>query len=87
MYTRKNPPRIGNHKVAVPDSFFKVLLVTGGAEPQAYAFVFRNEAGSRPLKSYQHTVDEVEALTGIDFFPALPDGVEARVEAALNLLD
>ena len=87
MYTRKNPPRIGNHKVAVPDSFFKVLLVAGGAEPQAYAFVFRNEAGSRPLKSYQHTVDEVEELTGIDFFPALPDGVEARVEAALNLLD
>ncbi len=84
MYTRKNPPRIGNHKVAVPDSFFKVLLVTGGAEPQAYAFVFRNEAGSRPLKSYQHTVDEVEALTGIDFFPALPDTLEARLEAAMN---
>ncbi|MGM9688497.1 MAG: DNA/RNA non-specific endonuclease [Alloprevotella sp.] len=87
MYTRKNPPRIGNHKVAVPDCFFKVLLVAGDTEPQAYAFVFRNEAGSRPLKSYQHTVDEVERLTGIDFFPALPDELEARVEAALNLVN
>ena len=28
-----------------------------------------------------NTVDEVERMTGYDFFPALPDSMEVRVEA------
>ena len=34
-----------------------------------------------------NTVDEVERLTGIDFFPSLPDDVERRVEATADLAD
>ena len=81
LYETKNPERIGNHRVAVPDGFFKVLLVGNTSQPKAYGFVFKNKAGSRPLTDYQHTVDEVEKLTGMDFFPALSDEVEQRVEA------
>ena len=29
-------------------------------------------------------VDSVEAATGIDFFPALPDEIEKKVEAKVN---
>lgn len=86
LYETKNPKRIGNHRVAVPDGFFKVLLVGNTSQPKAYGFVFKNEAGSRPLTDYQHTVDEVEELTGMDFFPALPDEVEQRVEAEMPAL-
>ena len=33
------------------------------------------------------SVDEVEAMTGIDFFPALDDAMERRVEAEARLGD
>ena len=81
IYTSKRPKRIGAHKVAVPDAFFKVLLVGYPDSPKAYGFVFKNEAGSRKLSYYQRTVDEVEELTGMDFFPALPDEVENEIES------
>lgn len=37
------------------------------------------------MDTYVNSVDEVERITGIDFFPALPDNVEKQVEAAYNL--
>ena len=77
IYSQPQPPRIGAHKVAVPDAFFKVLLVGYPQQPQAFAYVMRNEAGSHPLSDYQHTVNEVEELTGMDFFPGLDEDVEA----------
>lgn len=81
IYQSESPKRIGANKVAVPDAFFKVLLVGYPKAPKAYGFIFPNKAGSRPLTDYQLTVDEVEARTGMDFFSALPDGVEQRIEA------
>lgn len=81
IYDTKKPKRIGANKVAVPDAFFKVLLVGYPDRPKAYGFIFKNEAGSRPLSYYQLTVDEVEQRTGMDFFPSVPDDVEQRIEA------
>ena len=42
-----------------------------------------NSAGHKPLKKYMVTVDSVEKRTDIDFFPALPDEIENRIEAEL----
>lgn len=81
IYTSKKPRRIGANKVAVPDAFFKVLLVGYPKSPKAYGFIFSNVAGSHPLTYYQLTVDEVEERTGMDFFSALPDEVENKIEA------
>ena len=81
IYTSKYPERIGANKVAVPDAFFKVLLVGYPKAPKAYGFIFKNEAGSRPLTYYQLTVDEVEAATGMDFFPTVPEAVQNKIEA------
>ena len=41
--------------------------------------------GIRPLVDYVNTVDEVERITGRDFFPSLPDETERRVEAKASL--
>lgn len=81
VYSSKSPERIGANKVAVPSAFFKVLLIGYPDAPRAYAFVFPNEAGSHALTYYQFSVDDVEDLTGMDFFSALPDDVEAKIEA------
>lgn len=78
--------RIGKHRVVVPEAFFKVVLCMSG-EPKAIGFIYKNEDGDRPKGDYVNTVDEVERITGIDFFPSLPDDIERRVEAEANLDD
>lgn len=83
IYDSKEPKRIGNNRVAVPDAFYKVILVNDPKKPKAIGFVFANAAGHLSLKKYAVTVDSVEKKTGIDFFPALPDEVENRIEAEI----
>lgn len=75
---------IGKNKVVVPEAFFKVVLRTGD-DPQAIGFIYKNTSGNWPKDSYVNTVDEVERITGIDFFPSLPDDVEKKVEAECDL--
>jgi DNA/RNA non-specific endonuclease len=75
---------IGKNKVTVPEAFFKVVLCMEG-KPKAIGFIYRNESGNRPKSYYVNTIDDVERITGIDFFPALPDDVEKAVEATCNL--
>jgi DNA/RNA non-specific endonuclease len=75
---------IGKNKVTVPEAFFKVVLCMEG-KPKAIGFIYRNESGNRPKSYYVNTIDDVERITGVDFFPALPDDVEKAVEATCNL--
>ncbi|WP_044077577.1 DNA/RNA non-specific endonuclease [Prevotella sp. oral taxon 317] len=77
---------IGKNKVTVPEAFFKVVLCMEGT-PKAIGFIYRNESGNRPKSYYVNTIDDVERITGIDFFPALPDKVENEVEATSSLDD
>lgn len=86
IFYKKRPKTIGKNKVAVPDAFFKVVLSMKG-EPKAIGFIYKNADGNRPKGDYANSVDEVERITGIDFFPQLPDNVEKRVEAKCNLED
>lgn len=83
IYDTKRPKRIGNNKVAVPDAFYKVVLINDKKNPQAIGFIFPNKAGHKPLKKYIVSVDSVEKRTNIDFFPALPDEIENRIEAEM----
>jgi len=77
---------IGRNKVVVPEAFFKVVLCLA-ATPKAIGFIYKNTAGDRPKGDYVNTVDEVERITGLDFFHELPDDVEAAVEADCSLSD
>lgn len=77
---------IGKNKVVVPEAFFKVVLCTDG-EPKAIGFIYKNTDGNRPKSAYVNTINEVERITGLDFFPALPDDIENKVEAEANPAD
>lgn len=76
------------HKIRVPDAFFKVVL-TGmeSGRPRAIGFIYKNEAGNYKRDKYVNSIDEVERITSLDFFPALPDRIEQAVEAKYNLAD
>ena len=80
------PRFIGRNKVRVPDRFFKVVYCAE-PEPRTLAFIFHNSGKSQPWRQQLCTVDEVEALTGINFFPALPDNIENQIEAESILRD
>ena len=75
---------IGRNKVWVPDAFFKVVLCRG-RDPKAIGFIYENRGGQQRMTDCMCTVDDVERLTGIDFYPLLADDVERRIEAEASL--
>ena len=77
---------IGKNQVWVPDAFFKVILCRQGKE-KAIGFIYRNEGKKQLMEDAVRTVDEIEKLTQMDFFPELDDATEVRVEAQANLSD
>ena len=83
-----NPPIGKEHQIRVPDAFFKVIL-TGveKGKPKAIGFIYKNSVGNRPLDSYVNSIDQVERITGLDFFSALPDDVENRIEKEYRMED
>lgn len=76
-----------NHRIAVPDAFYKVFLRQTKNGWTTIGFVMPNKAGSRHLMTYMMSVDEIEQLTGIDFFYNLPDDIEEQVESDINISD
>ena len=73
---------IGQNSVVVPQRLFKVLLKRNGRKDyKAIGFIFPNEKCEGSLMNYSCTVDEVEEITGLDFFSLLPDDIENRIEA------
>ena len=85
LYRQKHRTIGRQHKVTVPEAFFKVILCADSRPPKAIGFLYKNTSGNHPLDSYVYTVDDVERITGIDFFPTLPDEVEEKVEAKYDL--
>ena len=73
------------NRVAVPAAYFKVLLDLDDPEQKGIGFVIPNEISFDPLPKYARSIDEVEEVTGIDFFSELlPADDEARLEASGN---
>lgn len=74
-------PVIGSDKVSVPAYYYKVVLVYNAKGAQAIGFLLPNEASAATLKSFALPVDSIEQRTGLDFFPQLPDKIEAEIES------
>ena len=77
--------KLGANEVVIPHAFYKVILSPFLTTPQAIGFIFKNEQATEPLLSYVVTVDSVEVVTGIDFFSALPDGIENLIESVVDI--
>ena len=75
---------LGKNKVVVPQAFFKVLLQEDNGEIHTIGFIYENVSGRKPMSTYATTVDEVETITNIDFFPSLPDEIEDSTEQLID---
>ncbi|MFM7054089.1 MAG: DNA/RNA non-specific endonuclease [Bacteroidota bacterium] len=78
-------PTIGSTGVSVPAYYYKVVLDYTGPNYKAIGFILPNASSKAPLQSYAVPVDEVERITGIDFFPMLDDGFEESLESTVSV--
>ena len=76
----KDSQTIGKENVSVPKFFYKILLDYNNGDFKMIAFLIPNEKSNKPLYSFVVSVDLVEKMTGIDFFPKLKDNVEQQLE-------
>lgn len=60
--------QIGYNKVSVPKQFYKIILDLEDPQKKSIAFLMPNEKSTLPIKNYTVSIDEIEKLTGIDFF-------------------
>lgn len=87
IFYGKSYNTVGEHHVAVPDAFFKVVMRTKGQshDAQAIGFIYDNKSGHHEMNYYVKSVDEVEKTTGLDFFYQLDDKVENKIESQSNI--
>ncbi len=71
---------IGYENVAVPKYFYKIILDYREPEIKAIAFIMPHEDNDAPIYEFVTSIDQIENLTNIDFFPALPDELENQLE-------
>ena len=71
---------IGKENVAVPKYFYKVLVYKSNGKTNMIGFLIPHKDSDLPLYKYVVSVDEIERLTKIDFFPKLEDAQENKLE-------
>ncbi|MDE6741872.1 MAG: DNA/RNA non-specific endonuclease [Muribaculaceae bacterium] len=84
IYDGTETETIGLAEVRVPSAFFKVLLAPFAEPMRAIGFVYPNMKCEGNMQAYAVSVDEVEKMTGFDFFTMLPDEIENDIEASVS---
>lgn len=74
-------------RVRIPSAFFKTIVNLRPGKEHGIAFIYRNTTDDQPMQRAACTIDEVERLTGYDFYAELPDALQARLENENHLPD
>lgn len=78
-------PVIGRqNQVSVPSEYFKVILRKESGKWKGIAFLIATSVPFPQLASYAVSIDTIEDMTGIDFFPTLNDSSEEEAESQEN---
>ncbi len=73
--------KLGPNEVTIPKRYFKIVMDLNGSERKGIAFVMTNGVNEYPVASYAITINEVERMTGLDFFASLNDVEEEQLES------
>ncbi len=86
VLSRPNKGKIGDNEVTIPSAFYKVLLDISEPEQKGIAFIIPNQISYEPLYEYVASIDQVEEITGINFFPNLmTPALEKSLERDYNV--
>ena len=75
---------IGNEHVAVPESYYKVVIREEGVDIRVLGFLIPNAETDLQPEAFLISLDDLEALTGLDFFPELPEQAQQSVESTVD---
>lgn len=76
--------KIGTTGIDVPTHFYQVVLAQKGMDVRALAMLFPQNVSWREWAArHLITIDELEALTGLDFNPSLPSFIQEPLESEL----
>ena len=79
--------KVNDKHIPVPKYFFMAVLSRKGSQWQAMGYWVEQVNADRSndnRKNYAISIDQLESLTGIDFFCNLPDDIETKVEKSLS---
>lgn len=76
---------IGPNSVSVPDFYYKVILDYYGSEKKGIAFLLPNKSADASLLMFVKSINDIELVTGFDFFHKLPDSEEEQLESTADL--
>jgi len=72
------------NRLKIPDYHYKIIADISAENPRGMAFLMPNRKCESRLSHYVVTIDSIEKLTGLDFFPNIGDSLEQRIESASN---
>lgn len=79
-----NKGAIGSNKVIVPGYYYKIMYIP--SNNQMIGFLLPNKSSyNNELTDYVCSVDSIEAITLIDFFPQLDDEIEYNLEECVDV--
>ncbi|MBG7613173.1 DNA/RNA non-specific endonuclease [Polaribacter sp. BAL334] len=77
--------QIGTNKVNVPRAFFKTLISFKNGNAKGIAFMIPNEKSDKSIYSFATSIDEVEKITGINFYFELDKSAQDKAEANYDI--
>lgn len=77
--------KIGTTPVPVPERFFKVIVAPHADPPLGIGFIMPNGYVEGGAEATVVSIDQVEEITGFDFFSELPDSIENIIESQAKL--
>jgi endonuclease G len=70
--------------MSLPEYHYKVALDLKNGP--AIGFLMPNELCEKPIEAYSLSVNEIEKITGLDFFSGIPDEIEEKIESNSDYL-
>lgn len=80
-----SPPVLHNDLI-IPDAFFKVIYIPTSIPEQMIGFLIPNKSSNKEIFFFVKTVDEIENITGMDFFSKLPAWQQFLLESKITFL-
>lgn len=72
---------IGKNEVTIPGYFYKVMLKQKDSKILSIAFLIPQIGSIGKIQDYIVTVNTIETITGLDFFPELKNSKENKIES------
>lgn len=72
------------NKLKIPELHYKIIIDPSPENPRGMAFLMPNKKCEKRLSEYVVSIDSIEQLTGLNFFPSMDESLETKIEEKSN---